>query len=288
MSADSVLILSDAKAYMNVTGSDDDALITEMIDQASLAVSKEIGVETIIEATYDRERHDGDGSTDLWLNNWPVNEVLRVAIGFDDAMTVSYSGAATHANVLITDAALKIRFATAGTWTTTSFAFSSYATITLLAAAVDAVSGWSADPVTGYGNWPSVELLPHPASNAKDETVELSVANENDDDIILGSVAWGILYRGVGWNVSMRNITIDYIAGWPIASVPQPLKSAVYQLTDMLYRTSKTDSTKDEEELGDYSYKASRTMGKVLSSGQAQDLIEPMIKNYRRPVFLAV
>jgi hypothetical protein len=275
--------LATAKSYLGETGSSNDDLISAMINEASVAICKEIGVGNLIETTYTRELHDGHGGRDLYLNNWPVSEVLRVAVWRDSAMTVSYSGDNTHANVLVTETSLKIRTAASGTWSTTSFAFSSYATIDLLAAAVGAISGWTASAVSGYGDYPSTELLPRPASNAKSETVELEIPEENDDDIELASADWGILHRGVGWSKDVQNIAVDYTAGYSQDAVPQPLQSACKQLVAALWSLRDRDPGMTGETLGDYEYKVSEWMGSLLDSNKAQALIYPLIRNYRRP-----
>ena len=278
----SVISLAEAKAWLGVTGTDDDDLITIMIEQASLCVAKELGMANILETTYERERHDGDGVNNLYLNNWPVTDVIRIAVWHDDALRLTYGGTGSHATVTVTDSACKLRTTASGTRTTSSFPFSSYTTVQTLSDAISAITGWTATPISGFADYPSSELLPRPAANALDETVDLEVPEESQDEVELASSEWGILYRRIGWTVGVQNITADYTAGWDITNVPQPIQSAVYQLVALLYGISKNDGSMKEEKIGDYSYKLADKFANIFGDGKAQALIRPMLLNYYR------
>jgi hypothetical protein len=83
--------LSAVKAYLGVAGTDDDALLTELIARASDGIVAHCGRE-FAAADYE-EYHDGDGSDSVLLNQRPVIEVLALS---DDGVEVAADDHVTY------------------------------------------------------------------------------------------------------------------------------------------------------------------------------------------------
>ena len=77
---------ANVKAYCGITGTADDTLIAALINRATDAIEEYCG-RVLTEDTY-REIYDGDGTTDLFTGEYPVNSVQLLSIGRDDAFTV--------------------------------------------------------------------------------------------------------------------------------------------------------------------------------------------------------
>jgi hypothetical protein len=124
--------------------------------------------------------------------------VTRLSYGWQPALTVNYTGSAIRAEVGVSDSYLKIStLATGGTTTTTKLQFADYPTVTLLAAAVAAVSGWTASVTV---NTASADLNPLGGRDAKAHPVILSYPDRADIDytvdytnglVELNSFPWG-------------------------------------------------------------------------------------------------
>lgn len=71
--------LSDVKAWLDVSGADDDALLSRLVSQISRAILAHLDRPAILPATY-AETLDGGGQRSLALTNWPVNAILSVSI----------------------------------------------------------------------------------------------------------------------------------------------------------------------------------------------------------------
>ena len=67
--------LSDLKLYLGVTSSDTDDFYSMLITQASNIIENELG-SGVLAADYS-ETYNGDGTTTMMLDNYPVLEVYR-------------------------------------------------------------------------------------------------------------------------------------------------------------------------------------------------------------------
>jgi len=285
-STKTLVTLADAKRYLGKGENDtaDDRLIDACVVQASVMIRKELGCD-IIDTTYTKELHDGDGGSYLFLNNWPLIEVKRASIGRDDAAKVTYTGSGSHARIWVTDTAVKIRYAESGTWNESSFALSDYATVGDLVAAIDAVSGWSAAAVDGFDDYPASEILHAPAKDANGSYVYLEVPETTEADYEIEDAERAMLYNPYGWSSGHGNICVDYRAGWARESLPEPLQAAALELTSMLYNLSKKDPTLRSEKIGSYSYTVADRLDAVFSaSGETSvsNMLKPKLDPYRR------
>ncbi|KKM74316.1 hypothetical protein LCGC14_1401610, partial [marine sediment metagenome] len=148
--------LAKAKEYLRA-GDDDDALITNIIDRASAAI------ESICNRYFNTASYagwyDGTGARTFYLEHSPVTVVARVGVGRFNALGVWHnSTSSTWATARVTSTGLTLTYKDSSGTTTSSLAFSTYTTITTLAAAIDALgSGWASQGLS-YGTYLTADL----------------------------------------------------------------------------------------------------------------------------------
>jgi len=189
------------------------------------------------------ERYGGNGYEKLLLNQYPIESVDRVATGRDSVLEVrNTSSTNQRASVAATKDGLTLQRVASGTATTvTSVTWSSYATLTLVAAAVDALgSGWDGRVIdTDYNNWPSADLYyPQGALQCKDEWAGLDIYTEELSDFEIDAKR-GTLVREFCWAEGYDNYRVIYTAGY--TSVPEDIREACAEMTAVLYWQSKRD-----------------------------------------------
>ncbi len=274
--------LQDARLFLGKSDTDtaDDQLLDLHAQTASGMVAKALGMEGAVTRAR-REFHDGHGGKNLWLNNYPVSSVDHVAVGQDDALTIEYTGSdSSYATVEVTQTHLKLRKRVSGVLTATTLALADYATLALLEAAVEAVSGWTVVVTTGFTTYSPISLVPAPARGARDSTITLGVPDEGEVDCEL-SPEWGRLYNPYGWVAGHRNICVEYTAGWDRGEMPAPIRGACLELVKMLYDRSKKDLAVRSETIGDYSYSLAG-----LGDVDVDDLLGDRLKDFRRTVVM--
>ena len=277
-----IVTLGDARLFLGKGDSDtaDDQLIDMLIQQASGMVADEIGTDSVVSKAY-KEYIDGHGGLNLWLNNFPVSGVDFVSVGRDDAMTVTYDNDdSSYATVEVTATELKLRKRVSGVLTASTFTLVDYATLALLEAAVEAVTGWTVVVNTDYTTYAAVSLAPVPAKDARDDAVTLGVPDQGEGNCEL-SPAWGRLYNPYGWTAGHRNIYVEYTAGYARAEVPQPIRSACLEAVKMMYDLRSKDMSVKKEKIDDYSYELADKVDLANST-----LIDEKLANYRRPIVM--
>jgi len=280
-----IVTLQDAKRHLNVasTSTADDRLIDACTLQASMIVSKAVGT-NVVWQTYLQEQHEGHGGETLMLNNWPVTDVMRVAVGKDDVIRVTYGGSGALATVRVNDSEIVMRHLVSGAWSDVALPLSDYASVTALAAGVSGVTGWTGAVTGDFGGWPATDLMPSPAQTATGESIDLSVPGECETDYEIMDADSGMLYSAYGWSQwgwerGRMNIIVDYKAGWRRENIPAPLQAACLEAVAELYRYSRRDPTLQSESLGDYSWtaKAANEIGAPLFKR-----VEALVTPYRR------
>ncbi len=71
--------LSDLKTWLDIAGSDDDLLLSQLITQISRAILNILDRPTILPTSY-AETYDGGEESSLVLRHWPVNAVLSCSV----------------------------------------------------------------------------------------------------------------------------------------------------------------------------------------------------------------
>lgn len=211
--------LTDVKSYLGISGEDDDTLLNALIDRVSQAIEtctgRVFGYETIT-----KELHNGNGLTRLRLLRYPVDYVVRLSIGRVNAMdivnAVAESGA-SHAYVSVGPTSLVLLLVGGDNAGTDIFTLSSYVTVSALVDAVNAIGhGWSAalDDVDAAA-YPAGDLIPTTARyHCLDATVGLDCPREPEIDYRMDDADAGIIYCSGGFTEGVRNVVVDYIAGY--------------------------------------------------------------------------
>jgi hypothetical protein len=260
--------LANLKAYLDITACEDDNVLEQHIDRATDFLERYCNRQ-LKTRSYTREIYWGNGQTRLILEQYPVTAVTRVSMGRTNAFSIKNTTATNHAVAEVTATALKL---TADGGAATSLTLASYATINLLLAAVNAVSGWSATLLsTTYGTRKATDVLIRPSMYCLSPDVAyIEIPNDELSDYHLLSPTearnYGMLYYPSGFT-SGQEVFVDYVAGE--ITVSPALEDACLQLAAYKYRQSQRDPTLSQENLGDYGYSI-----RDLKEALPKDLLE--------------
>lgn len=193
-----------------------------------------------------KEKYDGTGCNSLVLDNYPIIALNRLSMGFDEAMRVKNSSTFGHASVSVSSTGVTLY----KDGTSSTILFTASATMSAMATAISAVSGWSATVSnTSYNSYPS---------NLLSEKMGLQCVNNSEASLMMPADGeWdfevdsdkGILYSVFGFGEGTRNIYVDYQAGY--ATVPEDLQLATLILIKSIYQK------RSEEAFGASSYSIS-------------------------------
>jgi uncharacterized phiE125 gp8 family phage protein len=274
----SLVTLAQVKCYLGIVDEDSDQILTALIDRASGYIERYCN-RKLKTRTYSREVYYGNGYRRLILDQYPVTAVTRVSYGRKNAFSITNTTATNNATVEITASAVKL---TADGAAATSLALATYATITLLLAAINAVSGWTATlPDSSLGVRKSTDLLMRPGMHCLSPTVcyaELPLGELTDYFLVdpTEDRNYGVI-ESVGGFVCGEDYFVDYTAGF--TTIPFALEEACILLIAYRYNQKAKDASIKSESLGDYSYSL-RDM-----SGALPPDLQDAIDLYRRRVF---
>ena len=232
---------------------EDDHGIEQLINRATDLIERYTG-RLLVSRDYANERYVGNGTKRLILANYPALRVSSAKEGRTKAFGIKNTTATSTAYVEVTDTLVRLT----ADGTSSEITIASYATITLLVAAIEAVSGWDCTtPDSAVGAMAATELLPsYGARYCKAAEVDIEIADEYLDDYSLeggtdevrGS---GILYNPAGW---LRGVEyhITYTAGY--TTIPYALEMACLELVKYKWDSAQAGGVYKSESLGDYSY----------------------------------
>lgn len=277
-----IVSLSDIKTYMSITSSDYDDLLNMMNDQATSMIEAELG--TVINATnITNEAHNGEGFYDLVLNNYPLIEVTRLSQGIEDVITVRYGDDTVPATVQVNSSSVVLKDAAGGQWNTHTLTRSDFTTISDVGVRINAVSGWSAVVAENYEYFPAEDIVNTPALNVRNSYAYIKIPEDSGWDYQIKSEKNAILYNAFGWGKGIRDIYINYRAGYE--TVPNGLKSAALELVKYLYNSVSADMAYETEKIGDYSYKHASYAGNIFGDSISKTIpttINVKLNPYRR------
>lgn len=283
LSAYALTSLDNQKRYQRITDSDDDTILTQLINAVSAEIERVCGVQFV--ARDRRERYNGAGQRKLKLKQWPVIDLFRLAWGWSPAVSISYSGSAIRAEVGVSDTDVRISsYASTGAATTNRFTFADYDTVSEVAAAIAAVSGWSASVAV---NMPSADLNPMGGQDAKSKTVQLTYPDRGDINYTVDYASGIIGLRGAlpfqspGLCLGVLNPTgygsaavmpgghqyifVHYRAGYE--SVPADVEMVCNRLVAEEFYSSGSGSTRQTmSSLGPFTWKATVDQEKNIMS----------------------
>jgi len=183
-----------------------------------------------LEQTSYKEYYDGNGTTNLFLEQYPVISVSRLSIGRNSAIKVNNSASSTYATVSVTSAGVILN--KDGTETTLLFADNS--TLADMVTAINDETNWQASIMnSSYNSYTSTELIEVMGLECLDTSwAYLEIPDEPDSDYEVSPDS-GIIYRAGGFPEGHRNIRVDYSAGY--STIPMDLGLAVKMLIKMIY-----------------------------------------------------
>ena len=241
------------KAYAGITSSDDDVLIALLIARSTSAIQRYCMRDFI--ATDYREFHDGDGSSEIILHNFPIISVNMLGVGRQDAFQIiNTSSDAYHAFVSVSATEIQLVVQGGTNDDDTSLTLADYGTMTLLIAAIEALNkGWGVlSPAAAYSVWAASELLPTGKGlRCLGEYAAVQIPGEPEADFVTDTTS-GIIKLFGRFSPGFENITIRYSAGY--SSIPADIEQICIDLTNIYYNMRNVNMILKSEKLGDYSY----------------------------------
>ncbi len=282
--------LAELKAHLGITTSTDDSIMEAYIDEATARIESWIG-RRIISRSYS-EWYGGNNVRAIALRQYPINSVLSVRTGFAAAMTIvsdTPSDLAASVSIdsspegilssgLISPRVILTRMASDGTSTASALAMTTYPTVSLLAAAITALTGYTASVVT---NMPTSFLHPRASADIKAGTVTLSAANVSSEytyDSRTGIVTIRQDPFPMGeearFPAPALSTLIEYTAGYLVANIPPEIRSACKVIASSAFLSRRADISVTSESLGDYSYARA-------SGDTAHGIMQELLGNWR-------
>lgn len=232
----------------------DDWFLEQLIDSVSGMVETKLLHRNILSREYTTGRdtwYNGTGTKTMYLTHYPVTAVARVAIGRVNALEVEYDGTGTMATVEVQDDLIRLSIDSSGTHSSTDLTFAVNATITAMATAITAETGWTASALASFVNHPSTNLAPMPGQWAKDNKITLELPDQAETAYEVRESGM-LVFRFGTWPRGLNNVYVRFTAGE--ATIPAGLKLAVTEAVVAAYQRRGRDLSLKSERLGDYSY----------------------------------
>ena len=216
-----IISLSDMQGFIDDHSTDDDLDLQGVVD----AVNEWVGnyCKRMFDSTAVTEYYNGNGSAVLHLDNYPVTDLTRLAIGRQAAIYIYNTNTSSTATATVNSTGLVLTY----NGTASTLLFADYATLTLLVAAVNALSGWSAELAdSDYCAYLSTELCPAYGKSCIDSReVSLEIPGDAEWDFEIDPDS-GIITRPSVFQAGSRNIRVDYTAGYAGDDMPEDLRLA--------------------------------------------------------------
>ncbi|MAH51233.1 hypothetical protein CMI37_35780 [Candidatus Pacearchaeota archaeon] len=251
-------------------------LIEQIIDAATAEIENICGRQ--FKSRDYTEEYDGQGGQYHYPDNWPVSKVSRLSVGRLNTLGVwCNSGTATYADVRSDGTNLTLTYDDSSGTTTANIAYSTYTTITALAAQINATAGGWAALGLGYGDYLTADILDLPASYSLNEYAYLQQPYQS-----VSGWRWdadkGRLWIPSGFSAGTQNIWIEYTGGY--STIPADVEAACLDLVRWMYNATSRDPALQSEKLGDYAW-AAKSGSSGGSSGFMTEL-EARLAQYKR------
>lgn len=244
-------------AQLSALNTANPTLVASLLAAATAAIQKYTNRD-LLSSTYTEYLSGGNFPSDvIHLKQYPVTAISRVGTNPQDVLLISNTSAANQrATVATTSGGVVLYRMASGVATSSTLLASSYATITLLAAAINALgSGWSATVQGSYGNYATADLRPlQGAYTTINGAAALQIYVE---ELNSSNVAWAYSdeWSGSwGWRLEedagiltgrfprgKNNVRVDYTAGYAV--IPDDLGEACVQLVLDYYNAAQRDLT---------------------------------------------
>lgn len=270
----SIVPIAEIESFIGITegikeeaGQATDTLITSLHSAVEKFV-KTFCRKDIEQTDYTKEIYYANSRKLINLKNYPVISVDRVAVGKRDVLQIRNTNEWTSSSVSVSSTGLRLMKDGAADETVL---FATYTTLSDVITAVNLISGWEAQLLSGVsGTIPSSELVDRYAANTINnnwiyleipESAEMNIeVFPNEGQIIFGmggSYGYDNYFDGYfrknksdycGSNV----IYVDYSAGYTAANMPEDIKLAVKIMFKSLYEK------RDQSSFGMEGYTISR------------------------------
>ena len=281
--------LAGLKAHLGITVSTYDTILEQYIDHASAKIERWIGRQ--IKLRNYSEWYGGNDVRSVRVKQYPINNVVGVYTGLAAGMTITSTVSSdvrltvsintdplgTVANGALAPCAVLTRTTTAGTTTIDTLTFTAYPTTTLLAAAINGITGYSASVSTAMR---CAQLHPRAGGDIKMASVMLTgvdVSSEFVYDSYLGIVtirqdAFPMASHNARYPSALQSTLIEYSAGY--TTVPDDIHQACLVIAGTMYLSRKSDTSLQSESLGDYSYS-------MASADSSRAMMEDMLGSWK-------
>lgn len=245
-----IVNISDMLDFLGNPSAEDAGFAEQIQESVEKWIQRECR-RTFETTTYLLERYNGTGSRYLYLRNYPVTNVLMIAIGNRDAIKICNTNAGTTASASVTSSSVIL---TRDNVTDSTLAFATYTTITTLVAAINAVgSGWTASVLdSSYGSYKSNFLIPRFGNNCINSNwVYLRIPEKPEDEFEVyenrGTVALMRSYSSATETECVfpkgnNNIYVSYTAGYTEDDMPDDLQLAIKIFVKDIYQKKKDSS----------------------------------------------
>lgn len=282
--------LAQLKSHLGITVSGDDTILNGYIDHATAKIERWIGRQILVRNYF--EWYGGNDVRSVRVKQYPINNVVGVYTGLAAAITISSTVSSdvrltvsintdplgTVASGALVPCAVLTRTTSAGTTTTDTLTFATYPTTTLLVAAINAITGYSATVSTAMR---CAQLHPRAGGDIKMATVMLTGVNVSSEfvyDSYLGIVTIRqdafptTASHNARYPSALQSTLIEYSAGY--TTVPDDIHQACMVLAGTMYLSRKSDTSLQSESLGDYSYS-------MASADSSRAMMEDMLGSWK-------
>lgn len=178
-----------------------------------------------------------------FLRNYPLASVTGVWDRQSEVLNLTHSGSSS-ASANVTDTSLRLISVTSGVTTVTELTFASYATLAALETAIELISGWSVTVASGYGDYPSSDLVSGQFVTCKTGGNLLSWL-PSEEHFIFNTDVGTIRFFCEDYQI----VKVKYRGGFSV--VPEGIQQVCANM--VAYMLDKTTGIQSEN-LGDYSY----------------------------------
>ena len=246
----------------------------------------------ILSRNYD-ELYDGEAGVDIngiTLRQPDVTGVTSLFAVASHVLTVRYGGTNPRATIEVTDTGVVLRSRSGSTVlvTTATTTFVISPTISSMASAIGAVTGWTASVPLGIdGNDPSAFLLREGVRNTKSVDVALNGWEDYNSDYTVDYTAGLITFGPDRWPLranewddwtGKRRLRLIYTAG--LATVPADVDGVALEMISAEWNAAISDPLLQSESIGSYSY--TLTAARLDSGTTAAKNWQKRLAGYRR------
>lgn len=248
-----LISLSRVVEYLPNFDTDDNTILQSILNASSDLVEKYLG-RNIASATYD-QLYDGHGYRELFLLNYPIISVARVATHPTTVLNISNTNTAnSRATVQVTSSGITLTRTASAVTTTNTVAFSFDTTVGAVASAINGFGGgWTATAMAPYESWASADLraIQGALNAANSRMCPLVIHAEELSDYAINADLGSLVAPG-GFRKGRLNWRVIATCGF--STTPEPISQVIAELSALVYKSRNVNGRLQSESLGSYSY----------------------------------